>query len=100
MQTKLYLHPVSAYVEEHVYKNKAQTCECSHDACSIKMVTMVKEQKISLKVQSSLVSSFSDLFIKCLTCGASYGRVSFNMDPLSPSLGWERGHKNKKVCAK
>ena len=26
----------------------------------------------------------SELFIEHLTCGASYERVSFNMDPLSP----------------
>lgn len=42
MQTKLYLHPVSAYVKSMYIKSSAQSlvhARCSIDAYSIKMVT-------------------------------------------------------------
>lgn len=47
------------------------------------MVT-VKETENAPEVLILTGEFISDLFIKRLTCGASYGRVSFNMDPLSP----------------
>lgn len=77
---------MSAYVKSMYIKSSARSlvhARCSIDAYSIKMVT-VKETESAPEVLILTGEFILELFIEHLTCGASYGRVSFNMDPLSP----------------